>query len=135
MMKTGILIFVAATIACAQNARPEASPTPPATQSIPASALPAGPNLFRYTDASGKSWLYSRTPFGISRREDTPALPAATEAPSATVVDLGDSVRFEIKTPFGSTRWVSKKADLTDGEQILLLRQQLKNQCAVQETK
>ena len=128
MIKTGILIFVAATLAFAQNARTESS------QSIPAAAAQIGTNLYRYTDASGKIWLYSRTPFGISKREDKPATQRAIPAPPVTTTDLGDSIRFEVQTPFGVTRWVSKKTDLTDSEQLMLLRDQLRNQSTPEKT-
>ena len=49
------------------------------------------------------------------------------------MTDLGDSVRFERKIPFGISTWVSKKNELTDGEQAMLLREQLKNQGASKE--
>jgi hypothetical protein len=118
MTKTIALIFIAAALLTAQNA------------SIPAAATQTSPNLYRYTDKSGKTWLYSRTPFGISKREDKPATPpsATYESQLVTVTDLGDSVRFERKVPFGITTWVSKKSELTDGEQAMLLREQMKNQ-------
>jgi len=136
MIKTAALVFVVAALAFAQNSRTETAPplrTSADSAAIPASAIEIGPNLYRYTDASGKTWLYSRTPFGLSRREEQPAAqPPTSNAPPVTVSDLGDSVRFEVQTPFGISRWVTKKADLTDGEQLMLLRQQLKNQCAVE---
>lgn len=118
MIKTIALIFIAAALLTAQNA------------SIPAAATQTSPNLYRYTDESGKTWLYSRTPFGISKREDKPATPPSPtyESQLVTVTDLGDSVRFERKVPFGITTWVSKKSELTDGEQAMLLREQMKNQ-------
>jgi len=131
MIKTAALIFVAAMLASAQD-RPAAAASPRTTadlRSLPADATPAGPNLYRYTDTDGKIWLYSRTPFGISRRLEQPAAkPVVSDAPSVAVADLGDSVRFKVQTPFGISQWVSKKADLTDGEQLMLLRQQLKTQ-------
>lgn len=138
MIKTAALIFVVAALAFAQTSRNETAPllrTGADSSSIPAAAIAIETNLYRYTDASGKTWLYSRTPFGLSRREEQPAAqPATSNAPPVSVSDLGDSVRFEVQTPFGISRWVSKKADLTDGEQLMLLRQQLKNQCAVEKT-
>ena len=118
MIKTIALIFIAAALLVAQNA------------SIPPAATQTSPNLYRYTDKNGKTWLYSRTPFGISKREDKPATPPSSiyESQLVTVTDLGDSVRFERKVPFGITTWVSKKSELTDGEQAMLLREQMKNQ-------
>ncbi len=139
MIKTAALFFVAATFALAQNPRTGTTPLPRANsdlQSIPAAAVEIGPNLYRYTDTSGKAWLYSRTPFGLSRHEDKLAPQTMiSSAPAVAVADLGESVSFQVQTPFGVSRWVTRKADLTDGEQLLLLRQQLnqqqsKNQCS-----
>lgn len=103
---------------------------PPVT-SIPDGAKLVEPNLYRYTDSSGKTWMYRQTPFGISRFEDTPAAaaPAAVEAGEpVTVTDLGDSVRFEKKTAFGASKWVRKKSELTDDEKALVAGQQQSKQ-------
>jgi len=119
MKKTITLMFVAVALLSAEN-------------SIPEGASQTGPNLYRYTDKSGSSWLYVRTPFGISKREDKPAVPrpAATETQEVTVTDLGDAVRFDLKIPFGVSTWITKKNELTDGEKAMFLGQQLKNQTA-----
>jgi hypothetical protein len=105
------------------------------TQSIPAGAILVEPNLYRYTDSSGKTWNYRRTPFGVSKWEET-AAPASQSNPQATpaqseakpepvaVTDLGDSYRFERKTPFGASTWVRKKSELTDEEKVLAGGQQ-----------
>jgi hypothetical protein len=97
------------------------------TQSIPAGATQVEPNLYRYTDSSGKTWNYRQTPFGISRWEESTA-PAAQPAPAknepVVVTDLGDSYRFEKKTPFGQSTWVRKKSELTDDEKALTADQQ-----------
>ena len=129
MIKTMAFIFITAALLAAQDQRHET-----VLQSVPNGATQAGSNLYRYTDTSGKTWLYSRTPFGLSKREDKAAAQSATSASQlVTVTDLGDCVRFERKVPFGITTWVSKKSDLTDGEQAMLLREQLKNQAASRE--
>jgi hypothetical protein len=127
MIKTITLSFIAVALLTAQD-----QPRETVLQSIPNGATQAGPNLYRYTDGSGKAWLYIRTPFGISKREDKPATPpsATYDSQLVTVTDLGDSVRFERKVPFGVMTWVSKKSELTDGEQVMLLQDQLKNQPA-----
>jgi len=90
---------------------------------IPQGATQVEPNLYRFTDSNGKTWMYRQTPFGLSKWADTPA--AAPQQPVAqndqvAVVDLGDSVRFEKKTPFGATQWVRKKTDLTDDEKAIV---------------
>ena len=130
MIKTITLSFIAVALLTAQD-----QPRETVLQSIPNGATQAGPNLYRYTDGSGKAWLYVRTPFGISKREDKPATPpsATYDSQLVTVTDLGDSVRFERKVPFGIMTWVSKKSELTDGEQVMLLQDQLKNQPACKE--
>lgn len=100
-----------------------AAPAPPVT--IPAGAVQVEPYLYRYTDSKGKTWNYRKTPFGISKWEEgsipTPA-PTAAKNESVVVTDLGDSYRFEKKTPFGGSTWVHKKTDLTNDDKALLDR-------------
>ena len=99
-------------------------------QTIPAGATLVEPNLYRYTDSNGKTWNYRQTPFGISKWEETSApasRPAPEPAPQANqvksdpvvVTDLGNSYRFEKKTPFGQSTWVRKKSELTEEEKAL----------------
>jgi hypothetical protein len=99
----------------------------PQVQSIPAGATQVEPNLYRYTDSSGKTWNYRQTPFGISKWEETSA-PAVQSTPAKSepvaVTDQGDSYRFEKKTPFGNSSWVRKKSELTDEEKALTGGQQ-----------
>ncbi len=113
--------------AAAQNQKAPPSPSQKAearsqVQSIPAGATQVEPNLYRYTDSNGKTWNYRQTPFGISRWEEK-STPAAEAAPAkrepVVVTDLGDSYRFEKKTPFGNSTWVRKKSELTDEEKAL----------------
>ncbi len=90
--------------------------------SVPPDAVQVEPNLYRHTDAQGKTWLYRRTPFGVSRWEDSPSSKTSTPSPAAkedapvTATDLGDKVQFERKTPFGSTKWTQKKTEPAAGE-------------------
>ncbi len=92
-------------------------------QSIPAGAALVEPFLYRYTDSSGKTWMYRQTPFGVSKWEESsipaPQAPVAKSEP-VVVTDLGDSVRFEKKTPFGAGTWVRKKTELNDEEKALV---------------
>src|SRR5579884_1205409 len=107
-MKTLTFLFIAAGLAAASD-------------SIPAQATQVGANLYRYTAPNGKTWLYSRTPFGVSKREDKTEFQfvgPTTQAPKVT--DLGDQVKFEFQTPFGVSVRVTPKADLTDAEKALL---------------
>jgi hypothetical protein len=113
-----------------QPAPPKKAVAQPPVQTVPAGAKQVEPNLYRYTDSNGKSWYYRQTPFGISKSEDTPASapqpnpqpipePAAVKADPIVVTDLGDSYRFERKTPFGASTWVRKKSELSDAEKAL----------------
>ena len=155
-MKTIAMLMLMAAIAASQNrdgaALPDrpalplrhrsgaAAPSRPSSVSadtstvLPKGAIEVEPNLYRYTDATGKNWLAKRTPFGFSRWEDKPApsqpaAPAlAAQAPAAQVdnatpvkvTDLGDTVRFERPTPFGKNTWVRKKSELDDDEKAWL---------------
>jgi len=109
-----------------EKAREAARPEPP-IQSIPAGAKQIAPNLYQLTDPNGKTWNYRQTPFGINKWEETgpsgarPA-PEASAAKSDPIsfTDLGDSYRFEKKTPFGSNTWVRKKSELSDDEKALV---------------
>jgi hypothetical protein len=126
-MKTVTLILFAAALLAAQDrSHKDASPnkdsgTTNATQSIPAGATQIEPNFYRYTDTKGKTWMYRRTPFGFSTWEDKPdPQPAVEETNPVVATDLGDSVRFERKTPFGDHQWVKKKTELTLEEKGIL---------------
>src|SRR5579863_1810724 len=110
MKKMLTIILFAAALAAADDM----------SQGLPKSAVQVEPNLYRYTDAHGKSWLTRRTPFGFSTWEDKPAPPQpaaqADSAPPIKATDLGDTVRFERQTPFGMSKWLRKKSELTDEE-------------------
>jgi hypothetical protein len=104
--------------------------TPPPTKvkavTIPKDAVQIDSNTYRYTDPSGKKWIYSRTPFGISRVEDKSVEDAkktqedmAHQIESTKAVEDGDSIRFERASPFGVTRWQRKKAELNDMERAV----------------
>lgn len=109
---------------------PAASPAPAAKAvekaapvTIPEGAELIAPATYRYIDKSGKSWIYRRTPFGLSRVEEMQA-PAAGTVPAMTVkaTDLGDSVRFEKPTPMGAGVWIKKKSELTADEKEWLAK-------------
>ena len=125
----------AAAVAPAQSGRHKrvhaqpSQPAPAQNAATPAPVIPAGatqvePNLYRYTDTQGKTWMFRQTPFGISKWEDSPssqlAVPAPQAAPPVKVTDLGDRVQFERDMPFGATKWIRKKSELTEDEQALL---------------
>ncbi len=98
---------------------------------VPADAEMIGPQVYRAKDANGKSWIYRKTPFGISRMEENPAVGTGAAGPIASApakksemkvkaTDLGESVRFEQATPMGNRVWERKKADLTPQEKAWL---------------
>jgi hypothetical protein len=110
----------------ANGQKPKVQAQPPA-QSIPDGAKLVEPNLYRYTDSNGKTWNYRRTPFGLTKWEEMPvpaAQPAHPKSDPIVVTDLGDSYRFEQKTPFGQSSWVRRKSELTDQEKALTGGQQ-----------
>jgi hypothetical protein len=115
-MKMIAVVLLGAALAAAQN--PSTKPAPTASaQAVPAGATLVEPNLYRLTDAQGKTWMYRRTPFGISKwQEDAVPQTKAPDADPPRVSDLGDSFQFERATPFGSTKWTKKKSDLTAEE-------------------
>ena len=111
------------------ESRPVAPPAAAALPTVPEGAKEVEPNLYRYTDAQGKTWMYRKTPFGISKWEDKPASPSKSEArtaPPVVITDLGDSVQFDRQTPFGNSRTVRKKTELTDDEKALIQQEEAK---------
>ncbi len=109
-----------------------AQATSPAT-GIPAGAIETSPGNWYYTDAQGKGWFYSKTPFGISRREEKPPAPEADAARQQEAdlkfiraVDDGDVVRFEREGPFGVYKWSKPKTDLNEIERKAWERSQTK---------
>lgn len=91
---------------------------------IPADAVADSTGDYHYTDPEGKKWIYRKTPFGVSRLEDT-AENAAPKADAAsgggiTAFDEGDKVRFERKGPFGVWKWEKKKSEMDEAEKAAL---------------
>lgn len=95
-----------------------------ALPTMPQGAEEVSPNLYRYTDAQGKRWMYNRTPFGISKWEDKPGdqppPPKPPPASAITVTDLGDRVQFQRMMPLGPQTWTRKKSELTEDEKTAL---------------
>jgi hypothetical protein len=129
IMKIALLTLMASALLMAHDGQDKNAPAKKtkSTQAASSTSIPAGatqiePGLYRYTDSKGKIWLYRNTPFGISKWEEDYARRSAvkdTTTPT-TVTDLGDSVKFERKMPFGTNTWVKKKTDLTDEEKGIL---------------
>ncbi|MGO9228449.1 MAG: hypothetical protein ACLQKA_04435 [Bryobacteraceae bacterium] len=92
---------------------------------LPADAVAVESNLYRHTDAQGRTWIYRRTPFGIARMEASfVANPHPDECANTKAWDDGDAVRFERPGPFGIYRWRTKKSDLDAAERAVWARQQ-----------
>ena len=128
-MKIAILAFMAAALLLAQDkdAKPGKESGKASPVVIPNDATQVAPNLYRSTDAQGKSWFYRQSPFGISKWEDKPEVERVASAPLASVVrDLGDRVEFQRQTPFGISKWITKKTDLTAEEKELLAAEEAK---------
>ena len=121
-------LLAAETPAHKTKAQPAAARTAAqakAQPAIPAGAVQSADGTWRYTDAQGKHWCYRRTPFGISKYEDKPAVPAA-EPRTARIkaTEDGDQVRFERPGPFGPYRWTRKKTELDATERAAWESQQ-----------
>src|SRR5207302_1259855 len=99
---------------------------------IPPDATPNPNGTYSYTDKSGKKWIFSKTPFGISKAEDmTGSAPMFAAAPAGqfiTATDNGETVKFERQSPFGSTKWEKKKTELNDEERAAVARQAVQAQ-------
>mgnify|MGYP003346537247 CR=1 FL=1 len=94
---------------------------------IPKDATPNPDGTFAWTDKAGKKWIFSKTPFGVSKVEDTsasgPAFASAAPGQYVKAIEVGDKVRFEHQSPFGTSKWEKNKADLTDEERAILAAQ------------
>jgi len=87
---------------------------------IPANAVETAPGTYNVTDATGKQWIYRRTPFGIVKFEDRAAAGEDTTkkvAENIQAVEEGEFIRFERPSPFGTYRWKQKKTELDPLEQ------------------
>jgi hypothetical protein len=88
---------------------------------IPAGATEVTPYTYRDVDAQGQTWMYRQTPFGLTKWRPSDVPPPRVKFQNAvTATDLGDSVRFERKTPFGDYVWTKKKVEMTADESSLL---------------
>lgn len=125
-MKTILLMGISAILLSAQTTAPQTSrPTHSdrgSATAIPEGAIRVEPYIYRYTDTQGRRWMYRQTPFGITKWEEKDApKPAASDSLEPIVVtDLGDSVRFSHKYPFGEQVWTRKKAEFTDEDRAIM---------------
>jgi hypothetical protein len=126
------LSVMAITASAADNKKKTTAPAKPPAPTvqplvIPTDASPNSDGTYSWTDKAGKKWIFSKTPFGISKVQDMsgtpPAMPAAPVGQYVKAIDNGDTVKFERQSPFGTTKWEKKKTDLTDEERAVLERQ------------
>src|ERR1035437_8587652 len=143
-MKLFFVVFVSAlTLSAAdpqaqkqQTPQAAAKAAPQATDASKPAVIPAGSvqdagGDYRYTDPEGKKWIYRKTPFGVTRLEDSPERAAAKAAASADGIKAtqdGDKVRFERQGPFGLWKWEKKKSELDETEKAALQNSQANNQ-------
>jgi hypothetical protein len=101
---------------------------------IPAEAVLGADGDYHYTDPQGKKWIYRKTPFGVTRMEDTPQLAAANAAAAGgagiKATEDGDTVRFERQGPFGLWKWEKKKSELDETEKAALANSQANDKTA-----
>ena len=105
---------------------------------VPKGAKEVEPGVFRHTDSAGKTYLYRKTPFGVTKSLETAEkaeAPRTSKSTQATtpfgassqektaegvkVRERGDVLEFERPSPFGVSRWTRKKDELTEAERDL----------------
>ena len=139
-----IISTVALSAQAAQAAKKQAPQPKPASSAppkvrdaskpaaIPAEAVQGEDGDYHYTDPQGKKWIYRKTPFGVTRLEDTPeraaAKAAAANGAGIKATEDGDMVRFERQGPFGLWKWEKKKSELDEAEKAALQNAQGNNQ-------
>ena len=146
-MKLFFVVFVSALALSAADpqakkdtAKESASATAKAADAAKLSAIPAdavkdADGDYHYTDAQGKKWIFRKTPFGVSRMEDTGEREAAKAAPNGAGIKAtedGDKVRFERQGPFGVWKWEKKKSELDESEKAALQNSQANSKTASQ---
>jgi hypothetical protein len=112
------------------DAPPAAKTAQPLT--IPKDAVLNANGSYSWTDKSGQKWLYNKTPFGVSKIQDTTgSAPSGFAAvPQSQIVkttDNGDTVKFTKQSPFGATTWEKKKSEMTDEERSIFQTQHPEN--------
>ncbi|MBI4892386.1 MAG: hypothetical protein HY821_17310 [Acidobacteria bacterium] len=108
----------------APQSAPAAKPAAKAVSGLPANAEKLGEGTYRVKDSAGKTWIYTQSPFGYSRKEEgaAPAVPARSAAAITirAVEVTKDSVRFERDTPFGKAAWTKPLDNLEEAEKTAL---------------
>ena len=138
-MKSILVVIALATVLPAATRekdsknKPQTAKAAPAAESkrdaIPPDAKEIEPGVYRWTDKQGKTWILRRSPFGVMKGEEKPEkanAEAEANDPSVAlkVVEEGDQLSFERRTPFGVSRWTKKKTELDELEQRAWEREQ-----------
>lgn len=112
----------------------------PATpNAIPANAVKIDEQTYKVTEKDGKTWVYRRTPFGLSRlaeeqfrkQEEAANIKPSIEA-NVRVIDMGDAFKFERAHPFGIQVWKKKKSELTADEKSYIEKTKVETTKAVE---
>ena len=145
-MKLFFAVLVSVLALSAQDAQAPKKETPPTPAAkagpkvtdaskhlaIPAAAVLGADGDYHYTDPQGKKWIFRKTPFGVTRMEDTPersaAKTAAANGAGIKATEDGDMVRFERLGPFGLWKWEKKKSELDETEKAALENSRANNQ-------
>src|SRR4051794_31060748 len=80
------------------SAKPAAKPAAPVAQPlvIPKDATPNPDGTYSWSDKAGKKWTFSKTPFGVSKVEDSGVPSAFASAPVGQfvkAVEVGEKVK------------------------------------------
>jgi hypothetical protein len=118
-MKRSILVMAIVPLLLAAGGEKKKPAAKPVVRQmvVPPGAKQMDANTWRYTDPQGKTWIYAKNPFGLTRYEETAsAQNVADPAEAMKAYPEGDKVRFETVSPFGVSRWVKSKGEMTETE-------------------
>lgn len=104
-----LLIFVTAMFLAAEEAKEK--PKSIFVEAVPKEAKEVRVDVFRLEE-NGKKIIYIRTPFGVSRMEQSAEMEKIIEAgPPMGIIakESGDEYIFQRMTPFGKAIWKKKK--------------------------
>ena len=84
---------------------------------LPAGAEKINDGAWRYKDAAGKVWIYTRTPFGYGKALEGAAGSNVPEVAGLRVAGAeGGKVKFERDSPFGKSVWTKTAAEMNEQE-------------------
>jgi hypothetical protein len=115
----------------------------PATpNAIPANAVKIDDTTYKMAEKDGKTWVYRRTPFGLSRmteeqfrKQQEPVSLAPVKQANVRVIDMGSGYRFERAHPLGVQVWKKKKSELTADEQSYVDKSKVETSATAAEKK